>query len=61
MKKVIAAAFAALMLVSCGNSAETTAASADYIYGKIESVSGNDIVLLMADYNENAESAETEA
>ena len=60
MKKVIAAAFAALMLVSCGNSAETAVTNADYIYGKIESVSGNDIVLLMADYNENAESAEND-
>ena len=57
MKKIMVAALAALMLASCGNSAEPMAAKAEYIYGKIDSVTGNDIVLLMAENNEQADSA----
>jgi hypothetical protein len=59
MKKLVAAAlFAAMVasLASCGKSAK--AVDTDYIYGKIDSVSGNDVVLLLADYNEEAESAD---
>ena len=41
-------------LTACGTTSE--AAEADYIYGQIDSISGNDVVLLLADYNENAES-----
>jgi hypothetical protein len=56
MKKLVAAALMLTMmasLASCGKS--TNAADAEYIYGKIDSVSGNDVVLLLADYNENAD------
>ncbi|MBP5582298.1 MAG: hypothetical protein J6X85_11045 [Ruminococcus sp.] len=59
MKKLVAdALFAAMVasLASCGKSAK--AVDTDYIYGKIDSVSGNDVVLLLADYNEEAESAD---
>ena len=59
MKKLIAAAlFTAMLasLASCGKSAK--AVDADYIYGKIDSVSGNDVVLFLADYNEDAESTD---
>jgi hypothetical protein len=35
----------------------SNAAGIEYIYGKTDSVSGNDIMLLLADYNENAESS----
>lgn len=55
MKKLIAAAvFTAMLasLVSCGRNA--SASDGEYIYGKIDSVSGNDVVLLLADYNEDA-------
>ena len=44
-------------LSSCGNAANTQ--DAEYIYGKIDSISGNDIVLLSAEYNENAESEDS--
>lgn len=60
MKKLVAAAlFTAMLasLASCGKSAK--AVDTEYIYGKIDSVSGNDIVLLLADYNEDAESSDT--
>jgi hypothetical protein len=43
-------------LASCGKSAK--AVDTDYIYGKIDSVSGNDVDLLLADYNEEAESTD---
>ena len=59
MKKLIAAAlFAAMVasLASCGKSAK--AVDTNYIYGKIDSVSGNDVVLLLADYNEDTESTD---
>ena len=59
MKKLVAAAlFAAMVasLASCGKSAK--AVDTDYIYGKIDSVSGNDVVLLLADYNEDAETTD---
>lgn len=59
MKKLVAAAlFTAMLasLASCGKNAK--AVDTDYIYGKIDSVSGNDIVLLLADYNEDAESTD---
>ena len=62
MKRLLIFAMAAGMLASltaCGSTA--TAANADYIYGQIDSVSGNDIVLLLADYNENAESSDTDS
>jgi hypothetical protein len=61
-------------LTACGNAADaavqtdnavrsdTSAASADadavYIYGQIDSISGNDIVLLLADYHEEENSDE---
>ena len=57
MKKFIAAAVIAAMLASlsaCGQTEEPE--NAEYIYGKIDSVSGNDIVLLLADYNEESDS-----
>ena len=60
MKKLIAAALLTAMLASlasCGKNAK--AADTEYIYGKIDSVSGNDIVLLLADYNEDAESTDS--
>ncbi len=56
MKKMIAAALMAAMvasLASCGKSAK--AEDTEFIYGKIDSISGNDVVLLLADYNEDAE------
>ncbi|MBO7472858.1 MAG: hypothetical protein J6U00_02455 [Ruminococcus sp.] len=59
MKKLIAAALLTAMLASlasCGKNAK--AADTEYIYGKIDSISGNDIVLLLADYNEEAESSD---
>ena len=57
MKKMIATALMltlAASLASCG--AKANAADKEYIYGKIDSVSGNDIVLLLADYNEKSDS-----
>ena len=62
MKRLLIFAMAAGMLASltaCGSTA--TLANSDYIYGQIDSVSGNDIVLLLADYNENAESGDTDS
>lgn len=49
-KKFIAVALMTAMLAaltSCGKSSE--AAEAEYIYGKIDSISGNDVVLLLAE------------
>ena len=57
MKKLVLLALSGMLLASvtgCGSSAQ--AADADYIYGQIDSVSGNDIVLLLADYHEDADS-----
>ena len=62
MKRLLTAAMAAALLASltaCGSNA--SAANADYIYGQIDPVSGNDIVLLLADYNENADSGNADA
>ena len=39
---------------SCGSKG-TESAETEYIYGQIESISGNDVTLLLAEYNENAE------
>ena len=61
MRKLVAAALLTAMLASlasCGKNAK--AADIEYIYGKIDSVSGNDVVLLLADYNENAEPSDAE-
>ena len=55
MKKIVLLALSGVLLASvtaCGSGAQ--AADADYIYGQIDSVSGNDIVLLLADYHEDA-------
>ncbi|MCR5121396.1 MAG: hypothetical protein K6B74_03140 [Ruminococcus sp.] len=65
MKNIIAAAVAAAVLASlsaCGQTAEAaSAANTEYLYGKIDSVSGNDIVLLLADYKEEStDGSETE-
>ena len=60
MKKFIAAALAALMLSSfagCANTAEEPK-NETYIYGQVDSVSGNDIVLLLAEYNGEVTSGE---
>ena len=62
MKRLLIVAMAAGLLASltaCGSTA--TAANTDFIYGQIDTVSGNDIVLLLADYNENADSGDTDA
>ena len=62
MKRILTLAAAAALLASltaCGSSA--SAVNTDYVYGQIDSVSGNDIVLLLADYNENAESGESDS
>ena len=59
-KHFTALALAAAMLVSsaaCGKSSE--AAGKDYIYGKIDSISGNDVVLLLAE--EKSESSSDDA
>ncbi|MBP0972615.1 MAG: hypothetical protein J5851_01770 [Oscillospiraceae bacterium] len=53
MKKLIALALLGAMLISataCGKSAE--AAEDNCIYGQIESISGNDIVIRVAEYSE---------
>ncbi|MBR3267750.1 MAG: hypothetical protein IKI58_03330 [Oscillospiraceae bacterium] len=62
MKKLAILAAAVLLLApaaGCGKSA--SASGSEYIYGQIDSVSGNDIVLLLADYNENADSGSDSA
>ena len=62
MKKIALLALSGVLLASCtgcGNSAN--AANTEYIYGQIDSVSGNDIVLLLADYHENADSGSADA
>lgn len=62
MKRIALLAMAGVLLASvtgCGSSAQ--AADAEYIYGQIDSVSGNDIVLLLADYHEDAGSGSADA
>ena len=62
MKRILTLAMAAALLASltgCGTSA--AASDTDYIYGQIDTISGNDIVLLLADYNENADSGDTDS
>ena len=62
MKRLLIVAMAVGLLASltaCGSTA--TAANTDFISGQIDTVSGNDIVLLLADYNENADSGDTDA
>ena len=66
MKKIIAAVLMTAMLASlaaCGKSSESS--ETEYIYGKIESISGNDVVLLLAeersDKSDDEGEAETEA
>ena len=57
MKKLVLLALSGVLLASCtGCGSSAQAANADYIYGQIDSVSGNDIVLLLADYHEDADS-----
>ena len=58
MKKLILLALSGVLLASLSGCGSAKAADADYIYGQIDSVSGNDIVLLLADYHENAESGD---
>jgi len=53
MRKIVLLALTAAVLASmtaCGETA--SAANTEYIYGQIESISGNDIVLLLAEYHE---------
>jgi hypothetical protein len=62
MKRLLTAAMAAALLASltaCGSAAN--AANSNVIYGQIDSVSGNDLVLLLAEYNENADSGDADA
>ena len=62
MKRILTAAMATVLLASltaCGSTAN--AANTNYIYGQIDSVSGNDIVLLLADYNESADSGDADS
>lgn len=57
MKKIIAAALALVMitsLASCGSKSDSDD-DENCIYGQIESVSGNDVVLQIAEYNEKAD------
>lgn len=59
MKKFVTASLITVMLASlgsCGKNANTV--DQEYIYGKIDSVSGNDVVLLLADYNEETNSTD---
>ena len=53
MRKIVLLALTAVVLASmtaCGEAA--SAADTEYIYGQIESISGNDIVLSLAEYHE---------
>ena len=62
MKRLLICAMAAGLLASlsaCGST--VNAADSDFVYGQTDSVSGNDIVLLLADYNENADSGDADA
>lgn len=62
MKKLVLLALSGVLLASCtGCGSSAQAADADYIYGQIDSVSGNDIVLLLADYHEDADSGSDDA
>ncbi len=60
-KQLIAAALITAMfasLASCGKSSK--AADTNYIYGKIDSISGNDVVLLLAEENTDNTGAEND-
>ena len=62
LKKITAAAVMSVMLLSlasCGNKDGET--DGDYIYGKVDSVSGNDVVLLTAEYNGDSDSADSKS
>lgn len=62
MKKITAAAVMSVMLLSlasCGN--KDGEGDGDFIYGKVDSVSGNDIVLLTAEYSEDADSSDSKS
>lgn len=59
MKKLTMLALVAAMLVSataCGKSADLT--ETEYLYGQIESISGNDVTLRVAEYHETEETSE---
>ncbi len=59
MKKLTALALVAAMLISataCGKSADST--ETEYLYGQIESISGNDVTLRVAEYHETEETSE---
>ena len=61
-KQLIAAALMTAMLtalVSCGKNSE--AANVEYIYGKIDSISGNDVVLLLAEEKSDKSDGNAEA
>ena len=61
MKKIIAAALAVVMIVaqtSCSKKSDKD--DNEYIYGQIESVSGNDVVLEIVNYNEKSDDSDSE-
>ena len=61
MKKLIAAALAVVMIVaqtSCSKKSDKD--DNEYIYGQIESVSGNDVVLEIVNYNEKSDDSDSE-
>ena len=61
MKKLIAAALAVVMIVaqtSCSKKSDKD--DNEYIYGQIESVSGNDVTLEILNYNEKSDDSESD-
>ena len=61
MKKLIAAALAVVMIVaqtSCSKKSDKD--NNEYIYGQIESVSGNDVTLEIVNYNEKSDDSEND-
>ncbi|MBP3746646.1 MAG: hypothetical protein J6I47_04190 [Ruminococcus sp.] len=53
MKKLITTAIITAMIASLASCGKSEAVSdTEYIYGRIDSISGNDVVLLMAEYND---------
>ena len=61
MKKLIAAALAVVMIVaqtSCSKKSDKD--DNEYIYGQIESVSGNDVTLEIVNYNEKSDDSESD-
>ena len=61
MKKIIAAALAFVMIVaqtSCGKNSDSDS-DGDHIYGQIESISGNDVVIRIAEYNEKSDDSDS--